>query len=87
MNYFSLFSCESDNSSGVITLYFFFVGKNLVVFNGRSECERFVEFNYEVILEVFGHTTTVSGCITNNLVLFGHNLYIGTFIESIDNNV
>ena len=49
--------------------------------------ERLVELNNKVIFKVFGNSTAVASCITDNLVFFRNNLNIRSLIKGIHYNI
>ena len=68
-------------------LLFFLILCQNAIGNRSLISERLVELNDKVVLEVIGHSTTVTGCIPDNLILFRNNFNIRSFVESIHYNI
>ena len=87
MNYFTFFCGKSDDSASVVSFYFRFIRKNIIFGNCGNKCERFVEVNDKVVLEVFRYTATVFCRITDNFVFLRNYFYIRTLIECVYDNI
>ena len=67
---------EAYNGTGVVALAHQLATLYLTVHNYGCICERAVELQNEVVLEVFGHTAVVLCRIAHNHVLLGQHLHV-----------
>ena len=87
MHDFSFTGFKTNNCTCMSGLLFFLILCQNAIGNRSLISERLVELNDKVVLEVIGHSTTVTGCISDNLILFRNNFNIRSFVESIHYNI
>ena len=87
MHLFSFSGFESDDGSGMIGSLFCRILLQISILYCCFIGKRLVELNDKIVLEVFGNAAAVTGRVADNLVLFGNDLDVRTFVESIYNNI
>ena len=80
---FALMCPETDNSSGMVSCLFGNVFLKIAIGYCCFVCERLVELDDKVILEVFGNSSAIAGGIADNLVFLRNHFDIRAFVESV----
>lgn len=87
VNLFAARSLKANDSAGVVTSCRCCRFVDIAIANRRNVRERFVEFDYEIVAEIFGNTAVVFGCVADNFVFTRNNGNRRAIIESVNNNI
>ena len=87
MHDFTFTGTETNDGSRMVGFLLQVAFFQLFVCKSAFVSERFVELDNEVVLEILGHSTTVTGGVADYLVLFRNYFYVGTLVECVYYNV
>ena len=87
MHDFTFTGTETNDGSRMVGFLLQVAFFQLFVCKSTFVSERFVELDNEVVLEILGHSTTVTGGVADYLVLFRNYFYVGTLVKCVYYNV